>query len=120
MKTELSAYPCAERLCSLVGLDGYQYGRTEFETRDAIAMHNTRLKTMITRWFISEAADASAEALQMWDSIQDEVRADGKSRLRTQVINAFNLADRVAQNAMQTAEDADRTQDADLYTWGSE
>ena len=106
-----SGRSCADRLCSLVGADGYQYGRTELEIRDALTIGDMRLRLMITRFLAKTAIGDTWSADYEFEQLSRHVRTCGKERIFVNMVNALEFADRIAQSALGWCVDADHTTD---------
>ena len=111
MKEVLSGLSCADRLCSIVGADGYQYGRTELEIRDALTIGDMRLRTMITRFLAKTAigdfwgADHELNMIAAW------IRTCGAEKAFCDMVNALEFADRITRAALGWSVDADHSTD---------
>lgn len=106
-----SGRSCADRLCSLVGANGYQYGRTELQVRDALTLGDMRLRGIITRYLAKTAIGDLAGADADFENVAAWLGTYGKERAFAEFVNAIEFADRVVQDALRWSEDADHTTD---------
>ena len=119
MKEVLNGLSCADRLCSIVGAEGYQYGRTELEIRDALTIGDMRLRKMITRFLAKTAIGDTWAADHEFGHLSEWIRTCGKEQTFSNMVNALEFADRVAQAALGWVVDADHSTDEAAALTGS-